>query len=439
MKMVHNGIEYGLMQAYAEGFEIMHASEYPLDLAAVAKAWQHGTVIRSWLLELAGRAFERTARTSTTSGAGSPTRARAAGRSRRPSTSTCRRRSSRSRCSRASAPARRRATAPRCWRRSATSSAATPCGRSRTGSRRDRAHEAPRSRPDARRASATAPIRQLRLSGAGRKRKTSGPVEPNPLREGLRLERIPEPCLLVIFGATGDLSHRKILPALYNLRRAGLLPPEFRLVAFARGSYDDEKFGREMRASVAEHSRVKPVEDALWDDFAKRIFYQRGDFDRPDDFDRLAERLEQIDAAPGTRGNLLFYLATPPSAYPEIVGHLGRVGLDHETHEGGWRRIVIEKPFGHDLESGDRLNDAVSRSSTSRRSTASTTTWARRPSATCWSSGSATASSSRSGTAATSTTCRSPWPRRWGSRAAASSTRRPGAAATSSRTTCSSC
>ena len=107
-KMVHNGIEYGLMQAYAEGFEILHASEYPLDLEAVAKAWQHGTVIRSWLLELAGLAFEQHGETSPTSGAGSPTRARAAGRSRRPSTSTCRRRSSRSRCWPASAAARTR-------------------------------------------------------------------------------------------------------------------------------------------------------------------------------------------------------------------------------------------------------------------------------------------------------------------------------------------
>ena len=106
VKMVHNGIEYGLMQAYAEGFEILHASDYELDLGAIADLWNHGSVVRSWLLELAVRALRRRARTSSTSRARSPTPARAAGRSRRRSTRTSRRRSSRSRCSRGSARAR---------------------------------------------------------------------------------------------------------------------------------------------------------------------------------------------------------------------------------------------------------------------------------------------------------------------------------------------
>ncbi len=178
----------------------------------------------------------------------------------------------------------------------------------------------------------------------------------NPLRTGTRLERIPEPCQFVIFGATGDLAHRKILPALYNLRRAGLLPAESGVLAFARRPYTDASFREEMRASVTEHSRM-PVESGLWDDFAKGLHYQQGDFADPASFQALAERLDQVDAAAGTRGNVLFYLATPPSAYPEIVANLGRANL----HRGsaGWARIVIEKPFGHDLASARDLNDAV--------------------------------------------------------------------------------
>ncbi|MEZ4597868.1 MAG: glucose-6-phosphate dehydrogenase [Chloroflexota bacterium] len=179
----------------------------------------------------------------------------------------------------------------------------------------------------------------------------------NPLRIGTRLERIPDPCQMVIFGATGDLSHRKILPALYNLRRAGLLPPESGILAFARRPYSDDEFRREMRASVEEHSR-NPVEPALWDDFASGIHYQRGDFGDPASYRALGERLEQVDAAAGTRSNVLFYLATPPSAYPEIVANIGAAEL---ARGSGWCRIVVEKPFGHDIASARELNDQVMR------------------------------------------------------------------------------
>jgi glucose-6-phosphate 1-dehydrogenase len=180
----------------------------------------------------------------------------------------------------------------------------------------------------------------------------------NPLRIGTRLERIPDPCQVVIFGATGDLAHRKILPALYNLRRAGLLPPESGVVAFARRPFSDDEFRRDMRASVEEHSR-NPVEPALWDDFAAGIHYQRGDFTDPGSYKALAERLEQVDAAAGTRSNLLFYLATPPSAYASIVENIGLANL--QARGSGWCRIVIEKPFGHDIASARELNDQVMR------------------------------------------------------------------------------
>jgi glucose-6-phosphate 1-dehydrogenase len=183
-------------------------------------------------------------------------------------------------------------------------------------------------------------------------------AEANPLRVGTRLERVPDPCLVVIFGATGDLSHRRILPAFYNLRRAGLLPPETSIVGYARRPYSDGAYATEMREAVTRHSR-NPVEAAIWDDFARTIHYQQGDFKDAAGYTRLATRLDQIDAAAGARGNRLFYLATPPSAYEDIVAGLAAAGLTRRADS--WTRIVIEKPFGHDLASGRHLNDAVMR------------------------------------------------------------------------------
>jgi glucose-6-phosphate 1-dehydrogenase len=181
-------------------------------------------------------------------------------------------------------------------------------------------------------------------------------AELNPLRVGTRLERVPDPAIVVIFGATGDLAHRKILPAFYNLRRAGLLPTETSIVGFARRPFSDAAYAETMREAVEEHSR-NPVEGALWEDFARTIHYQQGDFKDGAAFKRLAARLDQIDAAAGCRGNRLFYLATPPSAYEDIVANLAAAGLNARPE--AWSRIVIEKPFGHDLDSGRHLNDAV--------------------------------------------------------------------------------
>ncbi|MGH2511527.1 MAG: glucose-6-phosphate dehydrogenase, partial [Candidatus Limnocylindrales bacterium] len=137
-------------------------------------------------------------------------------------------------------------------------------------------------------------------------------------------------------------------------------PHEFMLVAVGRRAYDDAAFRAEIAASLATYSRV-PVEPAIVDEFVGRIVYHQGDFADPAAFDRLAARLDVIDLEHGTRGNRLFYLATQPSSFAEVVGQLGRAGLDHEVHGGGWRRIVIEKPFGHDLESATRLNREVGR------------------------------------------------------------------------------
>jgi glucose-6-phosphate 1-dehydrogenase len=179
----------------------------------------------------------------------------------------------------------------------------------------------------------------------------------NPLREGLILERVPDPCAVVIFGATGDLTHRKILPALYNLHRAGLLPPESSIVGFARRPFTDESFRDEMRGAVEKHSRV-PISQGIWEGFAEGIRYQQGNFEDPAAFRGLAEQLESIDAERGTQGNRLFYLATPPSTYVEIIQNLGHSGLARQGRDS-WARIVVEKPFGHDLESARDLNHQV--------------------------------------------------------------------------------
>jgi glucose-6-phosphate 1-dehydrogenase len=180
----------------------------------------------------------------------------------------------------------------------------------------------------------------------------------NPLREGLRLERVPDPACLVLFGATGDLAHRKVVPALYQLWRANSLPHELAFVASGRRAYDDESFRAEVRASIERHARMPP-EPASLDDFVARITYHRGDYGDPATFERLSTRLDELDRSHGTRGNRLFYLATPSSAFTGIVAGLGGVGLDHEVAGGGWRRIVIEKPIGRDLDTAMRLNRAV--------------------------------------------------------------------------------
>ena len=203
-------------------------------------------------------------------------------------------------------------------------------------------------------------MKDLRKAHEGKKRPTAsrGPIE-NPLREGLRLERIPDPGVFVLFGATGDLAHRKVIPALYQLWRTNLLPHDFHIMCIGRREYDDESYRAEIRASLEQHSRTKPIEDDTWSALADRIVYHRGDFADPALFDGLSERLDQMDREQGTRGNRLYYLATQPSAFPEIIAQLGRAGLDHERHEGGWRRVIIEKPFGRDGESAKRLNREI--------------------------------------------------------------------------------
>jgi glucose-6-phosphate 1-dehydrogenase len=175
------------------------------------------------------------------------------------------------------------------------------------------------------------------------------------------MEREPDPCAFVLFGATGDLAHRKVLPAIYQLWRTNLLPAEFSLVAVARRDYTNESFAAEVRASLEKYSRVLPIDEPAWSELAKRITYQRLDFDQEGGFDALSARLDELDKERGTGGNRLFYLATQPSQVTEIIRQLGRVGLDHEIRGAGWRRIVVEKPFGRDVESARHLNHEVNK------------------------------------------------------------------------------
>ena len=202
-------------------------------------------------------------------------------------------------------------------------------------------------------------MRDLRLATVSRRRAPAAKSLDNPLREGLRLERIPDPACFVLFGATGDLAHRKVIPALFQLWRTHLLPHEFTLVAVGRRPYSDDEFRAELKQALDVFSRVQPVDRETWDDLASRVFYHRGDFADPASYASLAERLDRLDEERGTRGNRLFYLATQPSQFAEVVAQLGRVGLDHELHDAGWRRVVIEKPFGRDLDSAIRLNREV--------------------------------------------------------------------------------
>ncbi len=190
-------------------------------------------------------------------------------------------------------------------------------------------------------------------------------VRPNPLREGLRLERMAEPCTMVICGATGDLTERKLGPALYNTLLGGFLPPEFTVVGFARRELTDEAFREHLLSGINTHSRNRPAKPAIWESFARGIEYHRGNFDDPAAYVELAKRLDRIDRDRGTAGNRLFYLAVPPSLYPEIVNQLARAGLAssgasrRSGSKRGWTRVIVEKPFGYDLDSARTLNREI--------------------------------------------------------------------------------
>jgi len=164
---------------------------------------------------------------------------------------------------------------------------------------------------------------------------------------------------MVIFGATGDLTHRKLLPALYDLALEHPLPAGFSVVGFARRPYSDDDFRQQALESINAHSRQKPVNLQVWDSFASGIRYLQSAFHDPKGYEKLNTLLNTLDQERGTSGNRIFYLSTPPSQYPEIIQRIGAAGLN--KNRKGWTRIIIEKPFGHDLASAHELNRQVSK------------------------------------------------------------------------------
>ncbi len=181
----------------------------------------------------------------------------------------------------------------------------------------------------------------------------------NPLAQSMRFEKVPDPCVMVIFGASGDLTKRKLVPAIFDLARQGLLPPGFTILGTGRTPMDDESFRPYMLEAMKEFGHLADSESLVWETFARGLYYVPLDPTAPQDFDRLRARLQEIDEARKSGANVLFYLATPPSMYLPIVRNLSASHLNTPKTPLGWVRIIIEKPFGTDLSSAHRLNAEV--------------------------------------------------------------------------------
>jgi glucose-6-phosphate 1-dehydrogenase len=181
----------------------------------------------------------------------------------------------------------------------------------------------------------------------------------NPLRDvgDRRLPRIAGPCGLVIFGVTGDLARKKLMPAVYDLANRGLLPPGFALVGFARRDWADQDFAQVVHDAVKEHART-PFREEVWKQLAEGFRFVPGNFDDDAAFESLKQTIKDLDQVRGTGGNHAFYLSVPPKFFPDVVRKLKEHGLA-DSGKGSWRRVVIEKPFGHDLASAQELNRIV--------------------------------------------------------------------------------
>jgi glucose-6-phosphate 1-dehydrogenase len=186
----------------------------------------------------------------------------------------------------------------------------------------------------------------------------------NPLRDSRdrRIPRVAGPCVLVMFGVTGDLASKKLLPAVYDLANRGLLPPGFSLVGFARRDWANEDFAQIAYEAVKLHART-PFRDTVWQQVSEGVRFVSGEFADDAAFDELAKTVNDLAAQRGTGGNCAFYLSVPPKAFPLVIQQLKRSGLSEpsgpESGPKPWRRVVIEKPFGHDLKSARELNAVV--------------------------------------------------------------------------------
>jgi glucose-6-phosphate 1-dehydrogenase len=183
-----------------------------------------------------------------------------------------------------------------------------------------------------------------------------------PKPSGPFLQRPEDSCVFVIFGASGDLTSRKLIPALYNLACQDLLPPGFAVIGFAISPMNDASFRDQMRQRVRNSPDVLAFRPKLWDEFVHALHYVPSDFDNPVGYQQLGRRLNEMDEEHGGKGNRFFYLATSPTFYPTIVNSLHKHGLaDRRGADSGWTRIIVEKPFGRDLETARRLNDVIHR------------------------------------------------------------------------------
>jgi glucose-6-phosphate 1-dehydrogenase len=178
-------------------------------------------------------------------------------------------------------------------------------------------------------------------------------TQENPLLEGLAVRRAPDPCALVIFGASGDLTQKKLFPALYSLAFRRLLPSRFVVVGVARSEETDEEFKERMKEAVQEHGRDE-FQDDVWETLAEGMRYVATDFADEGGEDEVAETLTELDEERGLGGNRVYYLAIPPSVFPIVVGALG-----HRRSTKGWTRLIVEKPFGHDLASAQELSRTI--------------------------------------------------------------------------------
>lgn len=172
------------------------------------------------------------------------------------------------------------------------------------------------------------------------------------------IRKVPDPCTVVIFGASGDLTQRKLMPSLFSLVCEGLLPEQFSVIGVARSELTDDTFRAKIKEGVAQFARITPNDCSRWEQFAGNLFYHRGNYDDQQTYKSLSKLLEKIDKRFGGACNVLFYLSTPPLLYPVIVEQLGQAGLAKQS-DSHWRRIIIEKPFGHDLPSATELNRQV--------------------------------------------------------------------------------
>jgi len=182
-------------------------------------------------------------------------------------------------------------------------------------------------------------------------------IPANPLREGLPLQRTPEPNTMIIFGASGDLCARRLIPALYNLALNRLLPEGFAVVGLSRSEWSPDTFRQRMRDAVQQFSRTQPINPSVWEDFAGRLRYLPGSFADAETFRRLGRTLEA--ERPAAADNRIYYLATVPDSFPQVLDGLRAAGLNRAGRSSAWRRVIIEKPFGRDLASARALEARV--------------------------------------------------------------------------------